>query len=261
MKVLHRRSSTLAGCVALLALGTVVAAPARASTPQPPTPPTPSTRAEISAAVHHDLSAPLWSLRAAPGTSPRSYPAKPVRTGGVTDSTGGAGLQPVAPTGPVAAAPATVRNFDGLGQGFYPGVLNVAPPDSIGAVGPNHFVQAVNGAMAVFNKDGTVRLSPRLLNTLWSGFGGNCATHNDGDPTVLYDPIADRWLISQFAVTTSTGLQCVAVSTTPDPTGEYFRYSFSYGAFNDYAKFGVWPDGYYATFNMFVYNPVTQQYA
>ena len=256
MKVVHRRSSTLAGCVALLALGTVVAAPARASTPEPPAPPP----AEVSAAVHHDVSAPLWSLRAAPGTSARSYPAKPVRTGGATDSASGANVQPAAPTAPVAKAPATVRNFDGIGQGFTgPGgtfTIPGSPPDPIGAVGPNHYVQAVNSSFAVFNKSGVVLFGPAPLNTLWSGFGGDCQTHNDGDPTVQYDPIANRWLISQFAITPNSGvgpfLQCVAISTSPDPTGTYNRYSFFYATnFIDYPKFGVWPDGYYATFNVF----------
>src|SRR5207237_5202460 len=89
------------------------------------------------------------------------------------------------------------------------------------------------------------------INTLWSGFGGGCQSNNDGDPIVLYDPIADRWLISQFSVTTTPYLQCVAVSQTPDPTGPYNRYSFQYNAFPDYPKFGVWPDAYYVTFTMF----------
>ena len=48
--------------------------------------------------------------------------------------------------------------------------------------------------------------------------------------------------------------QCVAVSTTPDPTGTYNRYQFSYTAFNDYPKMGLWPDGYYTTYNMFPNN-------
>ena len=68
---------------------------------------------------------------------------------------------------------------------------------------------------------------------------------------MVYDPIADRWVISQFSVSTTPYLQCVAVSTTPDPTGAYYRYSFSYANFPDYPKMGVWPDAYYETFNMF----------
>src|SRR5258705_219115 len=75
--------------------------------------------------------------------------------------------------------------------------------------------------------------------------------HGARDPVVLYDPMADRWVISQFSVTTTPFLQCVAVSTTPDPTGSYARYSFQYANFPDYPKMGVWPDAYYQTFNLF----------
>src|SRR5205814_10643261 len=105
-----------------------------------------------------------------------------------------------------------------------------APPDTNGDVGPNHYVQTVNVDFAVFNKSGTALFGPVPINTLWSGFGAGCQTNNDGDPVVLYDPIADRWIISQFSVSTTPFLQCVAVSQTGDPTGSYFRYSFQYGS-------------------------------
>ena len=79
---------------------------------------------------------------------------------------------------------------------------------------------------------------------MWAGFGGGCQTNNDGDGSVRYDKIADRWLISQFSVSTTPFLECVAISHTPDPTGAYNRYSFSYTDFPDYPKVAVWPDGY-----------------
>ncbi len=114
----------------------------------------------------------------------------------------------------------------------------------------------VNSDFAVFNKLGTPVFGPVATNTLWSGFGGLCQTDNDGDGSVRYDPIADRWLISQFAVSGADGtstpfLECVAVSQTPDPTGAYNRYSFGYTGFPDYPKISVWPDAYYVTYNMF----------
>src|SRR5207302_7206679 len=90
-------------------------------------------------------------------------------------------------------------------------------------------------------------------NTLWSGFGGLCQADDDGDPVVRYDPFADRFVVSQFAVTNPSPsyLECVAVSQTGDPTGAYNRYAFSYTGFNDYPKIGVWPDAYYVTYNIF----------
>src|SRR5207244_2454497 len=83
-------------------------------------------------------------------------------------------------------------------------------------------------------------------------FGAPCETHNDGDPIALYDPIADRWMISQFT-TTAPYYQCVAVSQTGDPTGAWHRYGFlmSTTLLYDYPHFGVWPDGYYMTVNRF----------
>src|SRR5260370_2738255 len=104
---------------------------------------------------------------------------------------------------------------------------------------------------AVFNKSGTPLYGPVPINTLWSGFRGLCHTNNGGDPDVSYDQIADRWLISQFALGTATFNECVAVSQTPDPTGPYFRYAFGYTNFPDYPKVSVWPDAYYVTYNMF----------
>ena len=162
-----------------------------------------------------------------------------------------------------AAAPATSNNFDGVGNGFVgPNgtfTVNSAPPDTNGAVGPQDYVQTVNTDFAIFNKDpsrgavGSVRYGPVAINTLWSGFGGNCQTDNDGDPTVVYDNMANRWIIAQFAVTNPNPnfLQCIAVSTTGDPTGTYNRYSFAYSNFPDYPKMGVWPDAYYETYNLF----------
>src|ERR1700737_1331642 len=95
---------------------------------------------------------------------------------------------------------------------------------------------------------------PMAGNTLWSGFGGGCQFNNDGDPIVQYDKIADRWIFMQFSVTAPYPYTvCMAVSTTGDPTGSYYRYEFAgFGAeFPDYPKLGVWPDGYYAPYNLF----------
>ncbi|HJZ84337.1 MAG TPA: Ig-like domain-containing protein [Polyangia bacterium] len=159
-----------------------------------------------------------------------------------------------------ALAPSPTRSFDGIGQGFVgPGgtfTVQAAPPDTNGDVGPNHFVQTVNISLAVFRKDGTVVFGPVPINTLWSGFGGRCETNNDGDPVVQYDPLADRWVISQFVVTNGGAIggpffQCVAVSTTPDPSGTYNRYAFQFTNFIDYPKMGVWSDAYYFSFNDF----------
>ena len=205
---------------------------------------------------HHDISPPLYAIPPAPrlkGHRIHDHERLPRPTNPNRNAPDPA-LQTQAAT---ALAPSTTFNFDGIGNGFSGPqgtfTVNSAPPDTNGDVGPNHYVQIVNSDFAIFNKSGTVLYGPVPINTLWSGFGGGCQTNNDGDPIVVYDSIADRWIISQFSVSTKPYLQCVAVSQTPDPTGTYFRYSFSYGNtdFPDYPKMGVWPDAYYITFNIF----------
>jgi hypothetical protein len=79
-----------------------------------------------------------------------------------------------------------------------------------------------------------------------------CANRDDGDGIVQFDRMAHRWILSQFAVPSGGPYyHCVAVSKTADATGSYFVYAFPQAYFPDYPKISVWPDGYYATFNMF----------
>ena len=163
-----------------------------------------------------------------------------------------AARQPVSPAAALPAVSATAGlNFDGVGlPGYSP---TGAPPDTNGAVGATQYVQWVNTSFAVYNKStGALVYGPAAGNTLWSGFGGRCSTDNSGDPIVMYDQLANRWVMMQFAVSTTPYMQCVAVSQTSDATGAWNRYSYSFGTgFNDYPKGGVWPDAYYVTYNMF----------
>lgn len=154
-----------------------------------------------------------------------------------------------------APAPATTAglSFDGLSAGAG-GTPQYAPPDTTGAVGATQYVQWTNISLAVYDKTtGALVYGPVAGNTLFTNLGGACATSNDGDPIVQYDKAAQRWVVSQFAVPGGTAgfWECVAVSQTSDATGAWNLYAFPYTQFNDYPKIGVWPDAYYATFNMF----------
>lgn len=150
-------------------------------------------------------------------------------------------------------------NFDGVNARN--GVL---PPDTNGDVGPNHYVQWVNSSLQIWSLNRTTNIATSVYgpvngNTIWSGFGGACETTNSGDPIVLYDQAADRWMISQFALPNFPAgpfYQCIAVSQTPNPTGAWHRYSYivSNTKMNDYPHFGVWPDGYYMSVNQFNQN-------
>jgi hypothetical protein len=150
--------------------------------------------------------------------------------------------------------PGPILNF--AGQLFPGSGCNCAPPDTNGYTGLTQYVQIVNKGYQVFDKfTGASILGPVSIQSIWAGFGGVCQT-GSGDPIVLYDKLADRWLISQFAVAGSVpNHQCIAISTTRDATGSYYRYDFSlipFGSnFYDYPKLSTWPDAYYMAMNVF----------
>jgi hypothetical protein len=162
----------------------------------------------------------------------------------------------------VTTVSGTMANFEGLGNqaNFDIFGFRVNPPDPVGDVGPNHYVEMVNLVFAIYDKSGSLLLGPVDTGTLWDGFVIPDCTDPSGDPIVLYDQFADRWLLSQF---TTRGLDdpalpfynCVAISQTPDPTGAYYRYAFITQPdtvdggyyFPDYPKYGVWKDSYVMT--------------
>ena len=160
---------------------------------------------------------------------------------------------------PIANTPAATLSVEGYSNDDNAAINNtrITPPDTNGDVGLTHYVQYVNLGWVFFNKDGTTAGGPFPGNIFWQGFGGVCETENAGDPIVLYDHLAGRWLFSQFTgPTVADGHQCVAISDGEDPTGPYTLFDFvvSPGGFNDYPKIGVWPDGYYMTTHEFVGN-------
>ena len=145
--------------------------------------------------------------------------------------------------------PAPDLVFDGTANPFACG--GCAPPDTTGDVGPDHYIQMVNSTkVAIYNKSGSLLRPAFDLSTLFTS--GVCSTFNRGDPQVLYDPLANRWVLSQFTPR-GTNTLCFAVSQTPDPLGAYYLYAFATPDFPDYFKVGVWPDGYYVSSNESTY--------
>jgi hypothetical protein len=138
----------------------------------------------------------------------------------------------------------TILNFEGVGN-----VNGLNPPDTDGDAGPDYYFQTINSSYAIFNKAGVKIFGPFTNSSVWNGMPNNS---NDGDAIVLYDENADRWLFSQFSFPNFPNgpyFQMIAVSQTPDPTGAWYRWQFEFDVFNDYPKFGIWPDGYYMTCN------------
>jgi hypothetical protein len=144
--------------------------------------------------------------------------------------------------------PTPIANFEGI-YNYWGGI----PPDTTGDVGPNHYVQQVNVGFQIYSKTGASLYGPADFNTLFRGFGGLCETRNNGDPVIVYDQLADRWVLTQFTAPPGPYFECIAISTSGDPTGSYYRYAFQVHAanFEDYPHFGVWPDAYYMSSNEF----------
>jgi len=112
------------------------------------------------------------------------------------------------------------------------------PTDPTGAVGPNHFVNSWNSSFRIWDKAGNPLTAAASLGTILPG--------TMGDPIVMYDRYADRFLITEFY---SNGFD-VAISQGANPvTSGWYVYRFPTNTFPDYPKFTVWSDGYYITAN------------
>jgi len=141
-----------------------------------------------------------------------------------------------------------LRAMPAPGVSFNAGTGSANPPDPVGAVGPNYYLRMANSSFQIFSKTGTSAFGPANINTLFAGFGGACATENAGDPVVIYDQLADRWLLSQFSDSSGPGFfNCVALSTSGDPLGTWYRWAFATPVFPDYPKYGMWPNAFVIT--------------
>lgn len=131
----------------------------------------------------------------------------------------------------------------------------VAPPDTDGDVSPDYYMQMVNLSYQIWDKNGNSLIGPFASSTLWTDLPGPWSGTNDGDPIVLYDQFADRWIASQFSLPSyprGPFYELIAVSVTNDPTGSWYLYAYQFSNMPDYPKLGVWPDGYYMTINQFL---------
>jgi hypothetical protein len=223
--------------------------------------------ARFSTAAAFDVSPPLRDLARHPRSqlllpSQELYEIRPER-GPVGTDTGFAGDGAVQETGtgtpfvPTLTIPSPTVNFEGLSNqdNFNVFGFRVNPPDPDGDVGPNHYVEMINLVFGIYDKQGNLLLGPVGIGALWADFAVPDCTDPSGDPIVLYDQFVDRWLLTQF---TTSGLEdptrpfwnCVAISTTGDPTGTYYRYAFeteNFQFFPDYPKYGVWTDSFVIT--------------
>jgi len=252
----------LVALVALVATAGIATAASSAGTPK-----VPQLKPVFTQPAAFDVSLPLRVLAAAPRPGLpvpseeeereiRPEPMSPVKDTGYS---GDGALQSGRRLGAGAPIAAPLVTFEGLSNednfNFFGGRVN--PPDPVGAVGPNNYVEMINLMFAVYDKAGNRLAGPTDTGSLWAGFAVPDCTDPSGDPIVIYDKMEDRWILSQF---TTRGLDdptlpfynCVAVSVSGDPTGAYYRYAFA-TTFNgvfyfpDYPKYGNWKKSYVLT--------------
>ncbi|HEX8599961.1 MAG TPA: S-layer homology domain-containing protein [Chloroflexia bacterium] len=245
-----------------------VAAQARPAAPQ-----TSLTNPETKQAVSFDVSPPLSSMPpAAPVSSNKQEYERENWMKPGSQVPNYVGVDPVVQRAfGGAAMPTPILTFKGYTQhdNADTGLLIVWPPDTEGDVGLDHYFQWNNIGFKIFDKAGNLLYGPVPGNTLFQGMtgpaGDACSGTNSGDPIVLFDTMANRWLASQFTtfnVPSGPTYECIAISKTSDPTGQYYRYAYLASPasnptyFEDYPHFGVWPDAYYMTTNEFNINPV-----
>jgi hypothetical protein len=215
------------------------------------------------------------------GVSPavRSLPAVSIPPAAGVTARDNESLRPLAPqsnvrdpvvqsqAGTTGGVSSPIANFDGICLPFGPPCAQASscsclPPDTNGEAGATQYVEMVNTDFAVYSKTGKALRASTPINKLWANTQGECKSHPDGDPVVVYDQLAKRWVLSEFIAFTSGNEQygeCIAVSTTGDATGSYYLYEFLFGSdvLLDYPKIGVWPDGYYMMANEFPSSSVT----
>jgi hypothetical protein len=155
-----------------------------------------------------------------------------------------------------AKMPAPASSFEGMnlmsnGAGW--------PPDTNGDVGITYYVETVNTSIGIYRKSDGGQVSTVTFDSFFGGSsvaGTPCDANNQGDPTVLFDPYAQRWILMDFAWApseTDGSYFCIAASKTSDPTGDWWVYAMRADntLLNDYPKQGIWSDGIYITANMF----------
>jgi len=252
--------------IAILGLSLILSLPASALSP------------EANDSAYNDVSAPVGALvlRAA-ATRPAAQREAPniLRPKHEQLTSAASASAPASPKAQKSSAPRALPigpvfpNVLGVGNGFGNYYVPDAPTDVNLAVGDTQVVQWVNVSYAVFDKKtGAVIAGPIDGNALWSGFGGascdpsaptgpacRCQVHNDGDIIVQWDKLAHRWVLTQN-VFTLPFLTCVAVSTTPDATGTFYRYVFpQLAGLPDYPHWGLQADAWYQSQNAFAGQP------
>ncbi|HLX69993.1 MAG TPA: hypothetical protein VKV04_10240 [Verrucomicrobiae bacterium] len=163
---------------------------------------------------------------------------------------------------PCFAAPSLSIGLNFLGSSYETN-SQALPPDANGAIGPQHFVELINGSFAVYDKttgENILRLSDV---DFWGGAGITVASDQAiTDPRMIYDPLSQRWFASMVDFdanandpTTEANDFLIAFSDTSDPTGNWTGFKIradpTHGDFADFPTLGVDSNAVYISGNMF----------
>ena len=156
------------------------------------------------------------------------------------------------------------KNFEGVNQtlAFGPG-SGFFPPDTHGAISTTQFVEIVNTALVVYDRDSGVVLKRVALNQL---FGYPVPPGQFiFDPRAAYDRAADRFVITGVAFAEAPDVQFffIGVSETSDATGAFLvqrvnvrQPPFTLNALFDYPILGIGTNAVFVTSNIFAPGPV-----
>src|SRR5438552_15038314 len=151
-----------------------------------------------------------------------------------------------ADAGPASLSPAPASSFQAL-----PDDNTAVPPDTHGAVGPNHLMTALNTQVRIQDRSGA-GLSTVSMDFFWASLGSPSAF----DPRILYDPYGGRWIFVAAANGNSTNsAMLIGVSQTSDPTGTWNLFSVDADGTNttwaDFPSVGFNKDWIVVSMNMF----------
>ncbi len=136
----------------------------------------------------------------------------------------------------------TAVTVEGINENDASGAI---PPDPNGEISESRYIQMTNGGVntlfSIFDRQGNNVKAPTSLSGFWKSFRVNGL----GDPIVLYDQVAKRWLMSEI----SDSSLLAAVSATDDPLGVWHAYQFKTPNAVDFPKWGIWNNSYYVTTN------------
>jgi len=129
------------------------------------------------------------------------------------------------------------------------------PPDTMGAAGPDHFVELLNGQYSAYRNADGARVQTSTLNAFWQNAGVVPAGSFAFDPRVTYDASSGRWFAASADNSGGPNNFLIAVSNSSDPTQGWKGFAIPSDSaktrWADFPTLGVNRDGVYVAANMF----------